>query len=206
MIRIGLYGGSFDPIHFGHLISARNVAEQLSLTRIVLIPCARPPHLKHHQLADVSHRIRMAELATEGDPLFEVDDLEARREGKSYTFDTVSSYRQTFGQNAELFWIIGGDTLPELPTWFRIRELVQQVQIVTAVRPGWSPPPPGLLAPAVGDESAAQLLSNCLRTPNVEISATDIRSRVAGGLPVRYLTPDPVRSYIDKQGLYQADA
>ncbi len=206
MIRIGLYGGSFDPIHFGHLISARSVAEQLTLTKVVLIPCARPPHLKDHQLADVNHRIRMAELATEGDALFEVDDLEARREGKSYTFDTVSSYRQTFGQNADLFWIIGGDSLPELPTWHRIRELVQLVTIVTAVRPGWSPPSKCLLSPSVGDEPAAQLLSNCLKTPNVEISATDLRSRIAGDRTIRYLVPESVRSYIDKHGLYQVDA
>ncbi len=206
MIRIGLYGGSFDPVHFGHLISARAVAEQLSLSKVVLIPCARPPHPKNHDLTEIRERVRMLELAAHGDSLFEVDDLESRREGPSYTFDTVNAYRTTFGNTAELFWIIGGDSLPELPTWYRVSELVTRVQIVTAVRPGWTPPRRDLLVDAVGDPAAAALLSHCLKTPHIEISATDIRARVASGRSIHNLTPPAVEAHILQKGLYRGDS
>ncbi len=201
--RIGLYGGSFDPIHFGHLISARGIAEQLGLDRVVLIPSARPPHKQAVPLTDPAHRLAMAALAVEEDPLYGVSDLELRRHGPSYTFDTVTEFRNMMGPDVELAWFIGGDTLPELPTWYRIAELVKIVRIVTACRPGWSPPPIDHLATAVGDEPAAQLLGDCLSTPAIDISATDIRNRVRAGKPVRYLVPDGVASYITKHALYR---
>lgn len=201
--RIGLYGGSFDPIHFGHLISARGIAEQLGLDRVVLIPSARPPHKQSVSLTDPAHRLAMAALAVEADPLFGVSDLELRRHGPSYTFDTVTEFRNMMGPDVELAWFIGGDTLTELPTWYRVAELVKIVRIVTAVRPGWSPPPIGHLAAAVGEQSAMQLLADCLRTPAIDISATDIRGRVRAGKPIRYLVPDEVASYIMKHSLYR---
>ena len=200
--RIGLYGGSFDPIHFGHLISARSIAEQLSLERIVLIPSARPPHKRGVVLCDARHRLAMARLAVAGDPLFEVSDVEMHREGPSYTIDTVGEFRSRLGQEAELFWIIGADSLPELPTWHRIAELVARVQIVTATRPGWNPPAIESLAAVVGAVRARGLFDYCVSTPSVEISSTQIRERVATARSIRYLTPDKVTSYISANGLY----
>jgi len=200
--RIGLFGGSFDPIHFGHLISARSLAEQLGLDRVILVPAAQPPHKQHRQITPGPHRLAMAELAVEGDPLFEVSDVELRRQGPSYTFDTVSEMRTRLGTRASLFWFIGADSLPELPSWYRISELVDAVQIVTATRPGWEPPPLARLEAVVPPGAAAALLRNCFQTPAIDISATDLRNRVAKGLSIRYLTPEAVRGYIRDHLLY----
>ncbi|MFH1419983.1 MAG: nicotinate-nucleotide adenylyltransferase [Planctomycetota bacterium] len=203
--RIALFGGSFDPIHFGHLISARSIAEQLDLSRVILIPAPRPPHKPNVVLTDTSQRIAMARLAVEGDPLFSVSDIEMKRGGPSYTIDTVSAFRAELGASAVLHWIIGADSLPELVTWRRIAELVTRVTIVTATRPGWTPPDLSQLAGAVGREQAQSLLDQCCATPAIDISATDIRGRVAANLPIRYLVPAAVASYIVRYGLYRPE-
>lgn len=200
--RVGLFGGSFDPIHFGHLISARSLAERLNLDRVILIPAAQPPHKRGRPITPGEDRLTMTRLAVEGDPWFEVCDAELRRQGPSYTFDTVSEIRAALGEGPALFWFIGADSLPELPSWYRIPELVRAVQIVTATRPGWRPPPAAQLAKAVSCADAAALLAHCYQTPAIDISATDIRGRVAAGRSIRYLTPEPVRAYISAHRLY----
>jgi nicotinate-nucleotide adenylyltransferase len=200
--RIGLYGGSFDPIHFGHLISARSIAEQIDLSRVVLVLSPRPPHKTGAQLTDAAHRLAMARLAVQGDSLFEVSDIELHRAGPSFTIDTVNAFRSQLGDAAELFWIIGADSLPELPTWRRVAELVQAAQIVTAKRPGARLPDPSTLERAVGATSAKALLDYYLDTPEIHISSTDIRRRIAAGRSIRYLLPDTVASYISAHGLY----
>lgn len=202
--RIGLYGGSFDPIHVGHLISARSIAESLSFSKVILIPSARPPHKEGVAMTTAEHRMAMVQLAIEGDPLFEASDVELGRAGPSFTLDTVTEYHRRFGDAAELFWIIGADSLPELPTWHRIDELVKRVTIVTAARPGFVKPSVADLAEAVGEDAARALLSNCCATPEIDISATGIRARVAAGDSTRYLTPEAVASYIQQNGLYGA--
>jgi nicotinate-nucleotide adenylyltransferase len=200
--RIGLYGGSFDPIHFGHLISARSVAERLDLSRVILIPSARPPHKQGAEVTEPRHRLAMARVAVKDDPLFEVSDVELRRAGPSYTFDTVEHLGERLGTSVELFWIIGGDSLPELPTWYRIAELVSRVRIVTATRPGWEAPAMSVLAEAVGNEHARVLLDDRCDTPAIDISASDIRARVGAGRAIRYLLPEAAASYIATHGLY----
>ncbi|MEE8170038.1 MAG: nicotinate-nucleotide adenylyltransferase [Phycisphaerae bacterium] len=201
--RIGLYGGSFDPIHFGHLISARAVADALNLTKIVLIPAASPPHKLADTLAPAADRLAMAQLAVRNDPLFEVDDLELHRPGPSFTFDTVTEFRRRLGSQAELFWIIGGDTLPELATWHRIPELVGIVAIVTTVRHAAGKPDLSSLASLIPASDLESLRANCLETPAIQISSTDIRNRTGRGRSIRYLTPDPVVVFIDEHGLYR---
>lgn len=204
MAGVGLLGGSFDPIHFGHLISARSCAEQLGLDRIVLIPSAVPPHKRGVAMTEGVHRLEMARRAVEGDELFEITDVEFQRSGPSYTIDTVAEIRRRgIGGPGELCWLIGADSLPELHTWHRPAELVQQVRIVTVVRPGWSPPLKADLAKWAGEESATALLRDCVTTPAIEISATDIRDRVRSGRSIRYLVPESVWSYIDATGLYR---
>lgn len=203
MARIGLYGGTFDPIHHGHLISARSLSEQLDLERVFLIPAARPPHKPNGAATSMEDRLAMARLAVAGDALFEVSDIESRRDGPSYTIDTVERIRQAFGAATELFWFIGGDSLPELPSWHRVRELVERVSIVTATRPGWQQPTEATLSAAVGEAAARRLLSNCVATPSIGISATEIRERRAAGRSVRYLTPPAVVAYMEDHGLYQ---
>jgi nicotinate-nucleotide adenylyltransferase len=203
-MSILLFGGSFNPIHFGHLISARSVAEQLGLDKIVLIPSAAPPHKSGQDLAPADDRLAMARLAVEGDPLFEVDDLELRRTGPSYTFDTVMEYRRRVGPLTRLCWLIGADTLPELATWSRVGKLVEAVEIVTATRPGWRQTDADLsaLRAVVGQAAVAKLLSNCLTTPEIGISASEIRSRVRAGRSVRYLLPAGVEAYLRERRVY----
>jgi len=202
--KVGLYGGSFNPIHFGHLISARSVAEKLGLEQVVLIPSASPPHKPRAELAPAEDRLAMTRLAVEGDPLFDVSDVELLRNGPSYTFDTVMEMRGRLGMGAEIVWIIGADSLPELATWSRIAKLVAAATIVTVTRPGWERGRVDLAAlrAAVGEAEIARLLKNCLETPAVGISASDIRARVRAGRSIRYLLPDAVASYIHRQQLY----
>lgn len=200
--RIGLFGGSFDPIHFGHLISARAIAEQANLHKVVLIPSARPPHKTQVRLSSANDRLEMARLAIADDELFEVSDIEVKRDGPSYTFVTVSEYAKRVGSSDQLFWIIGGDSLGELQSWYRAAELVQLVQILTAARPGWRAPKVEDLALWAGMTAAERLLQHCFPTPEIQISATDIRQRVGDKKSIRFLTPEPVRSYIITNVLY----
>lgn len=201
--RLGLYGGSFDPIHFGHLISVCAVAEHFGIERVVLIPAARPPHKRGMSITPFEHRLAMARLAVAGDPLFEVSDAEAHRPGPSFTIDTVDYFRARSGPAVELFWIIGADTLPELAQWHRIAELVARVRIVAAARPGWHSPDLAPLLAKIGQGPVDQLLRDCCPTPKIGISATAIRERVRTKRSVRYLVPDRVVDYISSNGLYQ---
>jgi|CXWL01.1.fsa_nt_gi nicotinate-nucleotide adenylyltransferase len=201
--HIGLYGGSFDPIHFGHLISARSAAEQLGLSRIVLIPSAVPPHKQEHVLTPAEDRLSMARLAVADDPMFEVSDIELRRAGPSYTFDTVTQFRKQLGPAVNLCWIIGADSLSRLPTWYRIAELVKLVRIVTLTRPGWTHEQARVVLNAgLGPAATDVLLQDCLNTPAIQISATQIRTRLGDGKSIRYLVPESVRSYIKDKHLY----
>ncbi len=201
--RLGLFGGTFDPIHFGHLIAARSVAEQLPLDRVLLIPSAAPPHKPPAALTAAPHRLEMVRRAVAADPLFEVSDIELRRAGPSYTIDTVSELRLRLGPDARLFWIVGADSLPELAGWSRVRQLVETVEIIVAARPGWDAPDLSALRAAVGDAAVETLLQRCLQTPRIEISASEIRTRLAAGRPVRYLLPDAVADYAIQHRLYR---
>lgn len=201
--RIGLFGGSFDPVHHGHLIAARAVAEQLRLSRVVLIPASTPPHKREARLSPPQHRVAMLRLAIEGDPLFDVDECELHRPGPSYTIETVRTIQATWGRGAELFWIVGADALGELASWHRIAELVDLIPLVFAARPGVSEPDLGRLTELIGEERCRTLLNARCPTPAIEISASAIRARAARGLPIRYLTPPQVAEYIQQNGLYR---
>jgi len=201
--RLGLYGGSFDPIHFGHLISARAIAEHFDLDRVVLIPAARPPHKSNRMMTPVELRLAMARLAVDGDPLFDVSDVEANRAGPSFTFDTVAYFRHLHGPATELFWVIGADTLPDLASWHRAPELVDAVRIVSAARPGWQSPDLAGLRTSLGDAAVNRLLADCCPTPEIGISSTDLRNRVRLGKSVRYMTADSVVAFIVREHLYR---
>jgi nicotinate-nucleotide adenylyltransferase len=201
--RVALFGGSFNPIHIGHLIIARAVAEHLGIERTVLIPSASPPHKQANpELAAASHRLEMVRRAIDGEPGFECSDLEIRRHGPSYTFDTVQAYREQLGPRAAIHWIIGGVTLPELHTWYRARELVDACTIVTAVRPGFEKPGLAVLEPTLRSDQVAVLARNMLATPRIDISATQIRLRIRAGQSIRFLVPEAVHDYIQREGLY----
>jgi nicotinate-nucleotide adenylyltransferase len=189
-------GGSFNPIHHAHLITSRSVAEKLNYDRVLLIPSAQPPHKPDSAtLAAPADRLAMARLAVADDPLFSVDDLELTRTGPSYTIDTA--HILTARGEGPVHWLIGADMLMYLPKWHRARELIHEVNFVPITRPGWQmdweslPPEFRFLREAV------------VETPPIDISATQIRQRIASGLSINYLTPPAVCQYIAEHRLYR---
>ena len=200
---VALFGGTFNPIHNGHLIVARSVVEHLHLSRLIVIPSANPPHKGGDELADAADRLAMVRLALEGEPGFEASDIEIRRSGPSFTILTIDAFREKLGSDAAIHWIIGGDSLPELHTWYRVGELVDRCRIVTAVRPGFEAPDLSSLTRSLSREQIARLRDSILPTPCIDISATDIRRRLREGRSIRYLVPEPVCDYIAQHKLYQ---
>jgi nicotinate-nucleotide adenylyltransferase len=204
--RIALFGGSFNPIHNGHLIVARSIAERLDLERAIFLPSAQPPHKTAVALLDAAHRAEMVKLAIEGEPVFEVSDYDLTRAGPSYTIETVAHFREEFGPDASLYWVIGVDSLNDMTTWYRVGALVDACRIITARRPGWEEIHWEQLGTRLGAEQIATLRSGVLDTPLIDISSTDIRQRIRDGRSIRYLVPDCVRAYIDEHGLYTSPA
>ena len=202
--RIALFGGSFNPIHVGHLIVARSVAEQLRLDRVIVLPSAVPPHKTAAALVEAEHRAAMVKLAIAEEPAFEFSDFDLTRQGPSYTVDTVAHFREELGLDVLLHWIIGADSLTELATWYRVRALVDSCRIVTAARPGWERIDFDVVRTRLSDEHIASLRAGLVETPRIDVSATDIRRRVRAGRSIRFLVPEPVGRYIEEHGLYHA--
>jgi len=201
---IGLIGGSFDPVHFGHLVIARFVAEALSLARMIFVPSAQPPHKPPESLAPGHHRLAMVRLAVTEEALFDVSDCELTRSGPSYTVDTIAQFRDLCGPRVQLCWVIGSDSLAELATWKDVPALVSSCRIVTVPRPGNEHPDLGPLERLLSKDQVAELRRGFLDAPRIDISATDIRQRVRKGLSIRYLVPETVREYILANRLYRA--
>ena len=190
------FGGSFNPIHHGHLISARAVAEAKGYDRVILIPSAVPPHKPDaKELADPPHRLEMCRLAVAGDVLFQVEDLELTRPGPSYTLDTARELRRRGWDHVD--WLIGADMVPGLSNWHRPQDLLKEVTFLVIRRPGYD------TARDAVSRLAQELPAQILDTPQVDISGTLIRRRLAAGLSIRYLTPDRVIDYITRHGLYR---
>jgi nicotinate-nucleotide adenylyltransferase len=186
-VKIGLYGGSFDPVHNGHLILARDAMERLGLEKVVFLPARISPHKLDRPPASPEARCQMLAVAIAGEPNFEMDACEIEREGPSFTVDTVRVFQERY-PGAKLYYFIGDDNLPELDTWKDIASLQQSAQFVVLSRAGM----PFLSKfPTI--------------TRHVEISSTEIRNRVARGLSVRYMVPLPACTVIAKLGLYRND-
>lgn len=184
-MKIGLYGGTFDPVHTGHLILARDAIEELDLDCVIFIPASLSPHKQNTQPASASVRKEMLIAAIENEPRFVIDDCELYRKGPSFTIDTVLEIKARH-DNAEVFYLVGEDNIRELHTWRRIQELEQLVQFVVLNR---------------SDKSVAHLFPTLQR--RIDISATEIRNRVAKGQSIRYLVPDKVMALIEHHHLYQ---
>lgn len=200
--RIALFGGSFDPVHIGHLICARAVREQAGLDRVIFIPARQPPHKPGRALAPATDRLEMLRLAIASEDGFDVSDHELTRPGPSYTLYTVEHFQRLLGEAAEVFWIIGSDSVPELPTWHRIDELLQRCVMLVARRPGWDPRCLDELRSRLNPAHVERLARHVLPTPVIDVSATDIRRRIAEGRSIRYLTPEAVIDYIRSRSLY----
>lgn len=202
MSRLGLLGGSFDPIHFGHLIVARAIREELSLDTVTFLPSRQPPHKQAKSLAAPEHRAAMVKLAIDGETGFDLSNFDLLRDGPCYSIDTIAHFRQTH-PGSELFWIIGADSLMELPTWHRAVDLIAMCIVIIAARTGdhaidWS-----RLAASFGDNQARRLQQGLIQTPVIDISSTQIRGRVRTAKSIRYLVPESVRAYIEQNQLYR---
>lgn len=204
MARVGIFGGSFNPVHNGHLHVARLVCDARSLDRLMFVPAGRPPHKSGGGIADGRHRLAMLGLAADCDPRFEVCDLELRRGGKSYTLLTVRELRSELDTSAELFLVAGGDMLADIPNWWHADELVREVAIIGTGRPGND------LQSALAAFCAHVPHDVCARTrelavpmPPMDVSATEIRRRVPEGSDIQGLVPDAVRDYIKSHRLYE---
>ncbi|ACX51362.1 nicotinate (nicotinamide) nucleotide adenylyltransferase [Ammonifex degensii KC4] len=190
-MRLGLLGGTFDPIHFGHLAVAEAVRYEMGLDKVYFIPSGQPPH-KKRKVAPAEHRLAMVRLAVASNPYFEVSTVEIERPGPSYTVDTVKEFRRLFPQ-AEIFFILGMDALAEFLTWHRVEELLTLCHFVVATRPGY----PSAVKGGRGRRVTV------LPVPGVAVSSTEIRERVRAGKPIKYLLPEAVEEYIYAHGLYQ---
>ena len=202
-MNLGVFGGSFNPIHLGHLILAEQMREHFALEKVLFIPAKEPPHKRNHALAPAADRREMVRLAVAGNEAFEVSDIELRREGASYTIDTIQELQRRFGAGAELHFIIGSDTVRELPTWHRVGELLRLCEFVIGARPGHEARVREHLSGILSDEELSALEARTVTIRLIQISATDIRERVRSGRSIRYLVPSAVEEYIAKRGLYQ---
>lgn len=202
--QIVLFGGTFDPVHFGHLIVARHIAETCGFDRITLVPAAAPPH-KSAASAGPEDRLAMLQAAIKGERLFDICEDEMSRKGTSYTFDTLTALRARHGEEADLRWIVGADMLADLPNWYRADDVIAMARIVVACRSPWHERMGTIvsgLADRLGSAAAERLGQAIVPTPLIDISSTAIRQRAARGLSIRYLVPEPVRAYIRSRGLY----
>jgi nicotinate-nucleotide adenylyltransferase len=215
MPRLGLFGGTFNPIHFGHLRAAEEVCEALSLSRLWFIPAAQPPHKGARDLTPFEVRLEMTRLAVGDHPVMEVSDIEGRRAGKSYSIETLRLVREEFGPAWELYFILGLDAMLELPTWKDYAQLFQLCHFVVLDRPGYDRhrlgevlqremlPQFEVLPGEAGFQHPSGYQVLWQQTTLMDISATGIRGLVRQGHSIRYLLPEPVRGYIINHHLYR---
>jgi len=208
---VGVFGGTFNPVHYGHLRSALELVELLGLEQLRLMPCAVPPH-REAPSCSAGHRSAMVELAVAGELQLVCDPREFARSGTSYTIDSLAELRNELGDQRSLCLVMGFDAVLKIPTWHRWEELLDYAHIVVIARPGWQLPETGPVATwlaehrleepaALRNSTAGGILIEELRP--LEISSTEIRKLLVDGRSVRYLLPEPVLEYIENNRLYQ---
>jgi nicotinate-nucleotide adenylyltransferase len=201
--KVLLFGGSFDPIHNGHTVVARHAIGHVGADELVFIPAHRSPHKHLFPGASAAERFRMAELAIAGEKMMCVSDCELRRDPPSYTIDTVRLFHSRYGDDAELYWLVGGDVLEDLPRWYRIRELLNECTLCLMLRPGFDLLRLDKFMDVFGQEQVEKLERNIILNPLVDISSTEIRRRVAAGEDISQMVHPVVGIYIKEHGLYR---
>ena len=189
-IRIGILGGSFNPIHIGHLILAEKAKERFKLDKVIFVPAYISPHKIGHNLADANDRFNMVLMAIKGNPDFEISDFEIKAKGKSYSIRTLKEFRKKFDRGAQLYFITGADSLKKLLTWKNIDEIFRISRFVIANRPSY------LLKNVPSKAETFEI------NP-IDVSSTEIRKRIRKGLSIRYIVPESARKYILKKRLYR---
>ncbi len=198
-MELGVIGGTFDPIHNGHLVVAEEVSAQLNLAEIILVPAGQPWLNKTSSISAAEHRLEMVRLAIVDRPYLRLSTVDMERPGPSYTVDTIAELQSQLNAGTELFFILGWDSLAELPQWQEPSRLVQMCHLVAVPRVGCPPPDLKKLEAAVPGLSRSIIL---LDIPQIDVSATVIRQRVAKGLSIDQLVPEPVNRYIKQYKLY----
>ena len=194
---IGIMGGTFDPIHNGHLLTAECAAYQYNLEKVIFVPSANPPHKTEQKITDAEQRYLMATLATISNPKFSVSKIEIKRDGLSYTIDTVREFKKIY-PNHKLFFITGTDAIMEIFDWKEPQDLLQEADFIAASRPGYSL---GNIEEKISGTYKEEI--HLLKIPGLAISSTNIRHRVKEGRPIRYQLPESVENYIRQKNLYR---
>lgn len=216
-MRLGILGGTFDPIHLGHLRTAEEIGQGLDLEKVYLIPSASPPHRTREPFASFKHRLDMARMAVEDSSLLEALDLENRRPGLSYSIETLKELHKLFSPRPELFFILGTDAFFEIKTWKDYRHLFDYAHFVIIQRAGFQPENLGTLLQNLGVEVGKTDRANVFTAPSgnkimlmettlMDISSTRIRKMVIEGESIRFLVPESVANHITKNKLYKNDA
>lgn len=198
--RVGVFGGTFDPVHYGHLAAGVGAAFTVGLDRVLLVPAARPPHKRGQPITPAHHRLAMLRLAARGNPLFEVSTLELERAGPSYTVDTLAELERLHPE-WDLFFLTGADSFRLIETWYEYRRLLSRWPVVVITRPGVPAPALAGVLERLGPELAARV--TVVETPGVAVAASDLRERARSGYPLTYLVPPDVEEYIRLEGLYR---
>jgi nicotinate-nucleotide adenylyltransferase len=197
--RVGIMGGTFDPVHYGHLVTAEGARFEYGLDQVLFLPSGKPPHKTDKQVSEAEHRYMMTVLATLTNPHFEVSRLDIDREGVSYTIDSLRILREKFGPQTELFFITGADAIFEITDWKDSEEYLTIAHFIAAARPGFCLEElPQTTQNWVGEHGDR---FHVLRVPAMAISSTEIRERVRKGTSIRYLVPEQVEHYIRRHGL-----
>jgi nicotinate-nucleotide adenylyltransferase len=201
-MKIGLFGGTFDPIHVGHLISAENVRELYGLDKIIFIPSAQPPHKRLSLVTPAKWRLKMVQLAIQNNPFFECSSIEIDKPGVSYTIETIQEYRKHYSKK-ELFFIVGSDSLFEMHSWYRIEDLVQLCEFIFVHRPGYALWEDQLKRLKLPSKVLKVLMKHPVQLDPVGVSSSEIRKRIAEERSIRYLLPAKVQKMIFEKKIYQ---
>lgn len=196
--RLGIFGGTFDPIHHGHLVAAEEARCQLDLDKVLFVPARVPPHKPAQPISPASHRLRMIELAVASNPYFAVSRIDIDRPSPSYTVHTLESLRAEWGAGPRFFFIEGPDSLSDIVCWYQPQRLIELCELAVVARPGFEIDLDGLerQLPGLSDHL------HWVDMPLLEISSTDLRARVRAGRSISYFVPSEVETYIRQHGLY----
>ena len=197
-MRVGVFGGTFDPIHIGHLVAAEETRVQLSLERVVFVPAGLPPHKLANHISPVEHRLAMVQLAIASNPYFTVSRVDIDRFGPCYTVDTMELLRDEWGPDTELYFIMGSDSLADILTWHKPERLIRLCRLAVVKRPGYDVDIEELDRLLPGIASRVRFINS----PLIDVASCDIRRRVREGLSIKYQVPEVVEKYIYEHGLY----
>jgi nicotinate-nucleotide adenylyltransferase len=201
--KIALFGGTFDPVHLGHTKIASYAAEKIGAEKTIFIPAKRSPLKVLSPAASASDRFEMIKLAIAGRSGFEVSDYELSKEGNNYTIETVRYFKEECGKNAEIYWLMGADTIDEFVRWHRVVELIDECNLCAMYRAGCEKPNFTRFENVWGAERVKKLQANIIETPMINISSSEIRRRLKAGEDVSDMVCSAVAEYIQKHGLYK---